>query len=113
MALDVYIIPFSNKEESFVCSLSGISLRFENFWNDAAQLWFIDVYNATTNEAITLGLPLVTGCDLLAQFKYKGLAGHIFCHNEGATDEPPTFENLGETCFVYFTPLDIPAFEGF
>lgn len=113
MSLDVYIIPFTSKEESFVVQLGNVPIRFESFWNDIAELWFIDVYNATDNNPIALGIPLVTGCDLLAQFKYTGLTGHIFCHNEAGGKEPPTYDNLGETAFVYYTPTSIPAFEGY
>lgn len=113
MALDVYVIPFSNQPQTFSCVLSGVGLQMTNRWNDKAGVWMVDIDRAADGQRLISGLPLVTGCDLLAQHRYLGLDGHIFCHNDGDSDDPPTYDNLGVNCFVYYTPVSIPAFEGY
>lgn len=113
MALNVFILPFTTAPQTFNCTLSGIELKFTNKWNEIAGLWYVDIARANTGEPLVSGLPLVTGCDLLAPFRHLGLDGHIFCHSDGEVDSPPTLENLGVDCKVYFTPESIPAFEGF
>lgn len=112
MALEAYIIPFSNEPEEFSCSFGGKTLKFKTKWNDSFAQWQVDVIDAKTESVLSYGIPLVTGCDLLAPFDYLGLEGHIFVKSEG-DDLPPTVDNLGKTCFVYYTPEDIPAFDGF
>ena len=112
-ALNVYILPFEAKPMTFSCTLSGVELRFTNKWNEQAQLWFVDIEKASDGTKLVAGLPLVTGCDLLAPFRHLGLQGHIFCHTDGDNNQPPTYSNLGTDCKVYFTPESVPAFEGF
>lgn len=112
MALDVYILPFTNRPQTFTCTLAGIELKFTNKWNAQAGLWFVDIERAADGVEIAASVPLVTGCDLLAPFEYLGLVGHIFCHNS-QSDAPPDYDNLGTDCNVYFTPEKIPAFEGY
>jgi hypothetical protein len=45
---------------------------------------------------------LVTGSDLLAQFAYLKLGGHLVVLSEGETFALPTFENLGSGSHLYW-----------
>lgn len=113
MALNVFVIPFSSNPQTFSCALSGVELKFTSKWNAQVGLWFIDIARAKDDSPLVTGLPLVTGCDLLAPFRHLGLQGHIFCNNDSDLADPPTLENLGTDCKVYFTPENVPAFEGY
>jgi hypothetical protein len=69
-------------------------------WNTIALAWTVDVYDETDRQPILLGVPLVTGCDLLEQFAYLPLGARtiwtVMTVGPGLPpDEVPTFQNLG------------------
>lgn len=76
-------------------------------------MWMLDIAD-TTETPILQGLPLVTGADLLAQYRYltnipPGLLGVA---TDGVPDAVPTYQNLGLTSHVYYVvngnPFEIP-----
>jgi hypothetical protein len=71
-------------------------------WNDIAQSWFIDMANATTNEVIVSGIPLITGADCLAGLGYLGIGGQLIVATNGDPYAVPTLDNLGSDCNLYF-----------
>lgn len=62
--------------------------------------WQLDIADKNRN-ALACGIPLVTGCDLLEQFAYLGIAGKLYCLTDGAPSDPPTFADLGATSHLY------------
>lgn len=66
--------------------------------------WTIDLFDAGGNP-ILCGMPLVTGADLLGQFAYLDLGGHLVVRSEGIPDAIPTFDNLGSGSHVYWVTL--------
>jgi len=56
--------------------------------------WILDIADAI-GKPIVLGIPVVTGADLLAQYKHLGFAGRLWVQTLSDPDAVPTFENLG------------------
>lgn len=66
--------------------------------------WTVDISDASGNP-ILCGMPLVTGADLLGQFAYLALGGHLVVMSEGVPDALPTFANLGSGSHLYWVTL--------
>jgi hypothetical protein len=98
---DVFEIPTSPTPQSFAITLSGVQYRVTLRWNPIAQLWFIDFADVAGN-ALLLGVPVVTGADLLAQYAYLNFGGALFAMTDDAPDLPPGFTNLGKTGHLYW-----------
>jgi hypothetical protein len=52
-------------------------------------------------------MPLVTGIDLLRQYRYLGIPGSMIVYTDGDPDAPPTLENLGNESNLYYV-VDVP-----
>lgn len=70
-------------------------------WNRFSQSWAVDVSDEDGNALVT-SVPIVTGCDLLAQFGYLGFSGQLIAQTDGDPQAVPTFANLGTQGHVYF-----------
>lgn len=69
--------------------------------NDPAGGWTVDIDDASSN-AIVHGIPLVTGADLLAQYKHLGFTGKLVVQTTSNPDAVPTFANLGGDGQIYW-----------
>lgn len=65
--------------------------------------WIMDVGDAN-NTPLACGIPLVTGTDLLGQFRYVGMGGGMAIGSDGNADAIPGFTDLGVTSHLYFVP---------
>lgn len=101
----VFEIPLINNPQTFPISLSGLSYQLLVYWCWPAQCWMLDIYDRSLNP-ILLGTPLVTGADLLAQYRYLGIPGELVVQTDSDTLELPTFTNLGAGSHLYFIPFD-------
>lgn len=70
-------------------------------WNKPADCWMVDLLDDNGN-ALVLGFSLVTGADLLEQFKYLGIEGQIMAQTDHDSSAVPTYENLGSRGHMYF-----------
>jgi hypothetical protein len=66
--------------------------------------WTLDIADQA-GTPILCGMPLVTGADLLGQYAYLNLGGHLAVRSEGIPDAVPTFENLGSGSHLYWVTL--------
>lgn len=69
-------------------------------YNPVAKVWVVDIRDPDNNP-IALGIPLVTGTDLLGQLKYLGFEVQMLAQTDYDQDAPPTFENLGSSGHLY------------
>lgn len=93
--MQVYEIPLSPIPQHFPITLGGIPLNLTVAWRNLGGAgWVIDLDDAA-NAPIVHGIPLVTGGDLLGQFRHLGLQGSLFVQTDGDVDAVPTFANLG------------------
>lgn len=102
MAVQFFDVPMKPIPQRFTVELGGRPLAIVSRWNDVAALWFVDLYDGNTLAPLILSMPLVTGADLLAQYRHVGLAGSLVAFTDGSPNDPPTFANLGsDGCLVY------------
>lgn len=96
-----YEIPLSAQPQIFSISLSGVQYKINLQWNRIFQAWIID-FSDINDNLIVSGIPLVTGSDLLEQYKYLGINGSLYVQTDNNTDQMPTFDNLGTNSHLYF-----------
>jgi hypothetical protein len=98
----VFEIPLSPKPQTFGITLAQVSYRMTVRWREAAEGgWFLDIADET-GAPILLGLPLVTGADLLAQHRHLGFGGGLYVQTDRDLDAVPTCTNLGDAGRLYF-----------
>ncbi|MNT70290.1 hypothetical protein D3C72_2086560 [compost metagenome] len=61
----------------------------------------LDIADAN-NAPLVSGIPLVTGVDLLAQFRHLGFAGRLWVQGADNPDDVPTYEDLGIGSHLYW-----------
>ena len=102
MAIEIYKIPLANIPQRFLISLGGRSLRIENRYNSEARGWTISLFDGDTDAVIFTNMPLVTGTDLLRQYKHLGLVGKLFVLTDGDNNAVPTEKSLGVDSNLYY-----------
>lgn len=102
MTVTYYEIPLSPNAQRFYVTLAGVQYQVQVAWRTAAEGgWFLDLYDGSGN-ALVLGVPLVTGVDLLAPYPDLGIGGSLYVTTDGAPDAVPLYANLGTTAHLYF-----------
>jgi hypothetical protein len=101
LAVNILEIPLSSKAQVFTIDLNGVEYKLSIIWNSVCQSWILDVRN-TDDTDVLLGIPLVTGRDLLEQFKHLNLGGNLLVQTDTDTDAVPTFNNLGTQGHLYY-----------
>lgn len=110
-----YTIPLTPLPQSFGITLAGKEYRLTVRWFSAPEqadaggarsgasgdslparqdilgTWTLDIEEPECAAPILMGVPLVTGCDLLEQYAYLEFGGELWVEGE----LPPTLENLG------------------
>lgn len=104
----LYEIPLTPEPQSFDITLAGQELKLFARWlespaPDAPGGWYLDIYRTPDDLVpMVMGIPLVSGCDLLAPYGYLGLGGALYVSGEF----PPTIENLGTDNILLFETED-------
>jgi len=101
--MSVFEIPLSPNQQKFFITLSGITYQLVFKWNNDPYSggWVLDIYDVNQN-LILGGEPLVTGCDLLAQYAYLGIVGQLIVETDHDVDAVPTFDNLGVNSHLFY-----------
>ncbi len=118
MAATVYKIPLTNTPQRFETTIGGRSVILKSRWFDAMQMWVLSILDSDTEEVLLNDMPMVTGADLLAQFRYLGIPGSLYVVGAGDDDAPASLDNLGETVDLYHiidpdATDDSRAFQGY
>lgn len=88
--------------QTFSVTLSGVTYRMTFLYrNDPNAGWTLDIADSGGN-ALIQGIPLVTGADLLAQYKHIIPSGMLVVQTTNDPDAAPTFQNLGKDSQVYW-----------
>lgn len=99
--MSVFEIPLQSQNQRFTVFLSGLQYSLVVRWNAFIEAWSMDCYDVNGN-ALFLGVPLITGADLLGQFEYLGIGGQMIVQSDGVVEAVPTFENLGTVGHLYY-----------
>ena len=96
-----YEIPLSPKAQTLNIDLGGVTYNLRIVWNAQMQTWLLDISDALGN-ALIKGIPMVTGIDLLKQYKYVGISGSLIVQTDHDAFSIPTFKNLGLTSRLFY-----------
>jgi len=97
-----YEIPLTPNAQRFYITLAGVQYQMQVAWRSNVEGgWFLDIYDAA-GVAIVLGVPLVTGVDLLEPYPDLNFGGSLYAMTDGDPNTVPTFANLGTQSHVYF-----------
>ncbi len=100
--VSIYEIPLSPDPQTFVVTLGGVDYRMTVQYRSAGGAgWILDIADAN-KQPILNGVPLVTGTDLLAQYRYLGFSGGLWVQGANNPDDVPTFEDLGIGSHIYW-----------
>lgn len=95
-----YEIPLSPDPQRFTIALSGVEYQLTLAYRNAEEGgWVLDIADKQ-GTAIVQGIPLVTGSDLLAQYRHLGFTGRMAVQGSIDLTAVPTFENLGTESFL-------------
>jgi hypothetical protein len=104
-------LPLTPRPQTLTCELGGTTYLFRFKWNRIIQAWVMDIRDSAGLPIAGLagldGIPLVTGTDLLGQFRYLAIGGGlpmiVMTIAVGRSpDEVPNFRNLGTDGHVFF-----------
>jgi len=98
---EVFEIPLSPSPQRMSISLDGTTYQLVFTWCSPSASWTLDIL-AADNTPLILGIPLVTGADLLAQYEYIGIRGKLIVQTDHDTQATPTFDNLGLAGRLYY-----------
>ena len=97
-------IPLTPNAQNFTIPLGILDYELTFRWNDQDEGgWYMDIADSTGNPLVQ-NIPLVTGADLLAQYKYLGIPGQLKVQTDHNTNAVPTYANLGSNSHLYFIP---------
>lgn len=99
--MTAYEIPFSAQPQTFTISLGDTPYRLTTRWCSFMLAWVLD-FVGPDGADLLLGVPLITGTDLLGQYAYLGIGGSIFVQSSGDLDAVPGFDDLGGAGLVFF-----------
>lgn len=99
-----YQIPLSPQPQKQRISLSGVYYNLTVKWNIQTNCWILDIADVNNNPMIS-GMPLITGADLLAQYKYLNFNGILIAACDNNMFQVPDITNLGTTGHLYFIAI--------
>ena len=94
-----YTIPLTPEPQSFGITLAGKEYNLTVRWFEAPEGgWHLDIQEPDKAAPILMGIPLVTGCNLLEPYAYLDFGGALWVDAK----LPPTFDNLGAEVELIF-----------
>ena len=101
--MSVQEIPLQPQPQSFSITLGTKEYRLSFTFIDTEEGgWLMSITDAASEVLLISCIPLVTGEDLLAQFRYFVFGGEMVVATDADPDAVPTFDNLGLTSHLYF-----------
>lgn len=99
--MEIFLIPLANTPQRFEIALGDTEYTVQCRWNPAADSWIVDMWRADNGASIFCNLPLVTGVDLLAQYRHL-VQGSLHIYTDGDENATPTMDNLGKESNLYY-----------
>lgn len=95
-------IPLQPRAQRFSIALGDATFNLRTTYNDVEEGgWILDIGDAD-GAVLLAGIPLLTGADLLQQYRYLDLGGSLFVTTDRDTGDVPTYDGLGITSHLYF-----------
>ena len=104
--MNVDFVPLRAGPQTLSIALSGMVYQVRVRYSARVDLWVLDIADADGNSLVR-DIPMVTGCDLLAQYHYLGFGGALVVRNAvTGTDDPPQFDEL-VGALLYVTGVEL------
>jgi hypothetical protein len=104
----VFEIPLKGGRGSFqTVTLNQVAYQLAVHWCEPLEAWVIDIADDLGNLIIG-GVPMITGADLLAQYRYIEFGGALIAQSDFDWRIPPNFLDLGSLGHLYWIPLPPP-----
>jgi len=95
-------VPLNPEPQRFTITLGGVDYRLTVQYRQAGGIgWVLDIADAN-NQPLASGIPLVTGVDLLAQYRHLEFGGRLWVQGAADPDDVPTYEDLGIGSHVFW-----------
>ena len=95
--MSIYQIPLAANNQKFNVQLNGTTYKFRTIYR--VDTWFLDIMDSS-ETSIILGIPMLMGDDLLAQYQYL-ISGSLYVINNNA-DQSQAFDDLGVKILLYW-----------
>jgi len=92
-------IPLTPDNQKFNINLTATTYRISIIWRDGAG-WVMNLQDGGGNDLV-LGIPLVTGADLLEQYTFMGFGFSLFVVCDDPGQGSPTKDDLGTGSHLY------------
>lgn len=97
-------ITLDHLPKAFTVALSGRAYRMRVYYADVnLGGWFLDIADEQGN-AMTNGIPLVAGTNLLEQYAYLDMRGKLFVVNDLAPGDMPGWESFPTNAHLVWIP---------
>ena len=104
--MNVYYVPLRDGPQTLTIAMSGVVYQLRIRYSARTDLWVLDIADADGNSLVR-GIPMVTGCDLLHQYRHLGFGGALVVRNAvTGTDDPPQFDEL-VGALLYVTGVEL------
>ena len=98
-------IPLQPWPQTFSVDILSVTYRMETRWLEADNAgWALNIFDRNL-APIALGLPLVTGANILDGLDYLGIGAVLYMLTDGDPTQPPTVSSLGVTSHLM---MDVP-----
>lgn len=110
--IQFFEIPLFSSPQTMGITLGGVAYNLRFLYRDSQGAypnilpagWIMDLLDQN-NNLLAGALPLITGLDILEQYRYLGVGGGLFVATDGDPDAVPTYENIGTASHLYFVPF--------
>ena len=104
--MNIYYVPLRDGPQTLSIALSGVVYQVRVRYSARTDLWVLDIADADGNSMVR-DIPMVTGCDLLAQYHHLGFGGALVVQNAvTGDDQPPQFDDL-PGALLYVTGVEL------
>jgi len=90
-------IPLTPTSQTLTISLVGTSYNFQIIWR--GNQYILDIFDIN-NNAIVTGISLVTGVNLMEQFRYLNLGFNMFVSTDITPNLDVNYPDLGVTAHL-------------
>jgi hypothetical protein len=92
------------RAQRFKQTLGEATYNFRLTYNVAQDsCWIMDIGD-DNGTLLVAGIPLVSGADLLSQYRHLGFSGGLVVTTDRGAGEVPAFDGLGLTSHLFFIP---------
>ncbi|MBU0384378.1 phage baseplate plug family protein [Acinetobacter baumannii] len=92
----LYEIPLLDRNQKFFIKLNKVNYQLKLIF---PKRWYLDIFQ-TNSEPVALGIPLVSGVDILSPFSHV-ISGSMYVQNLNE-DESQSFGDLGTNIKLFW-----------